>query len=170
MTHVVNTKLIEGLGDLNLLLGIKKGVGELLTLTEGALDDLEAGDIAQEIRHADVVAVWVASDGGVRVLASLNGSEAGMRRDLFVYKLAELSEYTAMNHTHAIGLADAIYMPIGIGLIVGTGTHGGGVEIRMKVERRSLWYDRMGSELGRGEDEEKKEPKEVKKYRKMGNE
>ena len=126
MAHIVNPKVIEGLGDLNLLLGIKKGVGELLTLAQSALNDLEAGDIAQEISDADIVAVWVASDGGVRVLTGLDGREARMRRDIFFWKLVGLLKYTGMNHTHAIGLGDAIYMPIG--LILSTGTHGGGVE------------------------------------------
>lgn len=78
MTHVVDAKLIESLGDLDLLLGVKESVGELLTLTERALDDLEAGDIAEEVGHADVVAVGVAGGGGVRVLASLDGREAGV--------------------------------------------------------------------------------------------
>ena len=78
MTHVVDTKLVEGLGDLNLLLGVKESVGELLTLTERTLDDLEAGDIAEKVGHADVVAIGVARSGGVRVLAGLDGREAGV--------------------------------------------------------------------------------------------
>lgn len=78
MTHVVNTKVIEGLGDLDLLLGIEESVGELLTLTKSALNNLETGDIAQEIGHTDVVAVGVAGRGGVRVLAGLDTSEAGV--------------------------------------------------------------------------------------------
>lgn len=77
MTHVVNAEVVKGPGDLNLLLGIEKGVGELLALTEGALNNLEAGDIAQEIGNADVVAVGVAG-GGVRVLAGLNADETGV--------------------------------------------------------------------------------------------
>lgn len=83
MTHVVDTKVVEGLGDLNLLLGIKKGIGELLALTQGTLDDLEAGDIAQEVGDADVVAVGVASDRGVGVFAGLDGREAGMGGNIF---------------------------------------------------------------------------------------
>lgn len=77
MTHIVNAEVIEGLGNLNLLLGVKEGIGELLALTKGALNDLEAGDIAQEVCHADIVAVGVAS-GGVGVLASLNAGETGV--------------------------------------------------------------------------------------------
>jgi len=76
MTHVVHTELIESLGDLDLLLGIEESVGELLTLTQSRLNDLEAGDIAQEIGDADIVAVRVAGGGRVGVLASLNASES----------------------------------------------------------------------------------------------
>lgn len=78
MTHVVDTEIVEGLGDLNLLLRVEEGVGELLTLTESTLDDLETGDIAQEVGDTSVVAVRVASDRGVRVLAALNGREVSM--------------------------------------------------------------------------------------------
>lgn len=78
MTHVVNTKVIQGPGDLNLLLSVEEGVGKLLTLTESALNDLEAGDIAEVVGHTDVVAVRVARSGGVGVLAGLNAREAGV--------------------------------------------------------------------------------------------
>lgn len=78
MTHVVNTEIIESPGNLDLLLGVKEGVGELLTLTQSALDDLEAGDIAQEVGNTDVVAIRVAGGGGVRVLAGFDASEAGV--------------------------------------------------------------------------------------------
>lgn len=77
ITHVVGTKVIQSLGDLNLLLGIKKGVGELLALTQGALNNLEARDIAEEVGDADVVAVGVAGCW-VGVLASLNANETGV--------------------------------------------------------------------------------------------
>jgi len=43
---VVDAEGIEGLGDLDLGLGVEEGVGELLALTEGGLDDLELGDVA----------------------------------------------------------------------------------------------------------------------------
>lgn len=62
VTHVVNTKVIEGLGNLDLLLGVKEGVGELLTLTEGTLNDLETGDVAQEVGNTGVVAIRVAGN------------------------------------------------------------------------------------------------------------
>jgi hypothetical protein len=76
MTYVVHTEIVQCLGDLNLLLGVEESVGKLLTLTEGTLNDLEAGNIAQEVRNADVVTVRVA--GRVRVLAGLDSSEAGV--------------------------------------------------------------------------------------------
>ena len=79
MTHVVNTKLIESLGDLDLLLGVKKGIGELLTLTQGTLDDLEPRDIAQEVGDSSIVAVGVACGGGMRVLASLDTGKPRVR-------------------------------------------------------------------------------------------
>jgi hypothetical protein len=78
MTHVVHTEVIESFGDLDLLLGIEESVGELLTLTQSRLDDLEAGDVAEEIGDAYIVAVRVAGGRGVGVLAGLNASEAGV--------------------------------------------------------------------------------------------
>jgi hypothetical protein len=78
VTHVVDAELIQSLGDLDLLLGIKESVGELLTFTEGTLNDLEAGDIAEEVGHTDVVAVGIPGYGGVRVLAGRDSSEAGV--------------------------------------------------------------------------------------------
>lgn len=78
MTHVVHTEVIQSLGDFNLLLGIKEGIGELLTLTQGRLNDLETRDIAQEIGDAHVVAIRVAGGGGVGVLAGFNASETVM--------------------------------------------------------------------------------------------
>jgi hypothetical protein len=78
MTHVVNTKVIQSLGYLDLLLGVEEGVGELFTFTKGTLNDLETRDIAQEVGHADVVAVRVARSRRVRVLTCLDGSEAGV--------------------------------------------------------------------------------------------
>lgn len=77
-THVVHTKLIQSLGDLDLLLGVKKGVGELLPLTKGALDDLEPRNIAQEVRHSGIVAVGITTSGRVRVLTGLDTSESGV--------------------------------------------------------------------------------------------
>lgn len=76
MTYIVNTKLIKGLGNLDLLLGIKKGIGELFTLSQCTLNNLKTGDIAQEIGDTGVVAVGIPRGCGVRVLTSLNGGEA----------------------------------------------------------------------------------------------
>lgn len=83
MTHVVNTELIQGLGDLNLLLGVKKSIGELLTLTQGALDDLESRDIAQKVGNSCIVAIRVAGGGGMRVLASLDTGESRVRSGIY---------------------------------------------------------------------------------------
>ena len=42
MTHVVHTKVIECFGNLDLLGGVEEGIGELLSLSQCALNDLEA--------------------------------------------------------------------------------------------------------------------------------
>lgn len=56
-----------------------------------------------------------------------------------------------MNHTHAIGLRNAISMPIGLG--ISTGTHDGGVEIsKYKVEVRDGDGDGDGWRTGRNEE------------------
>lgn len=81
-SHVVNTKVIKSLGDLDLLLGIKKSVGELLTLTQGALNDLKPRNIAQEVGHSGIVAVGVTGCGRVRILTGLDTSESGVRRGI----------------------------------------------------------------------------------------
>jgi hypothetical protein len=72
VTHIVHTKVVQRLGDLNLLLGIEEGIGELFTLTQSTLDNLEAGDIAQEVANW---LVWVVS-GRVGVCFGLYGGEA----------------------------------------------------------------------------------------------
>lgn len=46
MTHIVGTEFIECLGNLDLLLGVKEGIGKLFPLTKGAFDDLETRDVA----------------------------------------------------------------------------------------------------------------------------
>lgn len=79
-THVVDTKLIQSLGNLNLLLGIKKGIGELLTLTQSALDDLKARNVAQEVGHSSVMAVRVTRSSRVRVLTGFDTSKPGVGR------------------------------------------------------------------------------------------
>ena len=119
MTHVVNTEIIQSLGNFDLLLGVEESVGELLTLTQSTLDDLEARDVAQEVGDTNVVAIGVPRDGGVGVLASLDGSEAGVFtfEDSISMTLA-LRLFPKCNHTVGIG---AIGLPIG--LVVCTGAH-----------------------------------------------
>lgn len=78
VTHIVHTKVVQGLGDLNLLLGVEKSVGELLALSQRALDDLEARNIAQEVGDSDIVAVGIPGRR-VRVLAGLDGGKAVVR-------------------------------------------------------------------------------------------
>jgi hypothetical protein len=59
MTHVVNTKVIQSFGDLNLLFGVKKRIGELFTLSQSTLNNLKSRDIAQEISDAGVVSIRI---------------------------------------------------------------------------------------------------------------
>lgn len=49
-TNVINTEIVEGLGDLNLLGGVEEGIGKLLALSQRALDDLERVDVAEKVR------------------------------------------------------------------------------------------------------------------------
>ena len=56
MTHVVNTELVQSLGNLNLLGGIEEGIGKLLSFTKSRLNDLESTNIAQEVSYW---LVWV---------------------------------------------------------------------------------------------------------------
>ena len=56
MTHIVNTKIIQSLGNFNLLGSVEESIGKLFTLSQSALNDLEVRDIAQEVAHW---LVWV---------------------------------------------------------------------------------------------------------------
>lgn len=56
VTHVVCSEVVQSPRYLNLLFGVEKGVGKLLPLSEGALDDLKARNIAKVV--ADRL-VWV---------------------------------------------------------------------------------------------------------------
>jgi hypothetical protein len=56
VAHVVNAEIIQSLGDLDLLLRVEKGIGELFTLSQSTLDDLKIRYVAQEV--ADGL-VWV---------------------------------------------------------------------------------------------------------------
>lgn len=58
MTHIIDTEIVESLGNLNLLGEVEKGVGELFALTESTLDNLEVVDIAQEVTDW---LVWIRS-------------------------------------------------------------------------------------------------------------
>lgn len=73
VTHVVDAEIVQGLGNLNLLLGVEEGVGELLALAQSALDDLEARDVAQEVANG---LVWVRALVGVQL--GLEGGVPGM--------------------------------------------------------------------------------------------
>ena len=45
-SYIVCTKLIQCLGDFDLLLGVEECIGKLFSFSQCALDNLEAGDIA----------------------------------------------------------------------------------------------------------------------------
>ena len=49
MTHIIYTKIVQCFGDFNLFSSVKEGIGKLFSFSQGALYDLETGDIAQEI-------------------------------------------------------------------------------------------------------------------------
>jgi len=72
VTHIVNSKIIQRLGNLNLLLSIEERIGELFTFSQSAFNDLEARHIAQKV--ADGL-VWVCSVG-MGVGLGLDGGEA----------------------------------------------------------------------------------------------
>lgn len=136
MTHVVNTKLIKSFGNFNLLLGIKKGIGELFTLSQCALNNLKTGDIAQEIGHTGVVAVGIPRGCGVRILTSLDGGEAIVvhcfektARSVEL-KQDRISEYGGKDRTLSVGIGSAIAIGVPIG---------GAVCARTHFERRYVW-------------------------------
>lgn len=58
MTHIVNTKIIQGLGNFNLLGSVEESIGKLFTLSQSTLNDLEVRDITQEVAYW---LVWVRS-------------------------------------------------------------------------------------------------------------
>lgn len=102
MTHVVNTEIIQSLGNLNLLLGIEEGIGELFTLSQSALNDLEIRHIAQEV-----------ADGLVRVRSvrmgvglGLHGGEARMVYEMKIQSLimpTTIEALTAVTIGRSIG-------------------------------------------------------------------
>lgn len=48
-SYIVNTEIVKRLSDLNLLLQVEEGIGELLALTQRRLNDLEGSNIAQKV-------------------------------------------------------------------------------------------------------------------------
>lgn len=72
--NAVDTKSIQGLGNSDLGLGIKVGIGELFTLSQGRLDDLEFGDVRQEVADG-LVGISVFRCLG-RVYGSFDAGEA----------------------------------------------------------------------------------------------
>jgi len=69
---VIDAKVVKGLGNLDLGLGVEVGVGELLTLTKSRLDNLEAGDIGKEV--ADGLVGVGAEVGGVHAVGGAIGA------------------------------------------------------------------------------------------------
>lgn len=77
---VVNTKVIKGLGNLDLGLGVEEGRSKLLSLSQSGLDELELGDVGQEIRGVGSVGIGLLSgvtdldsDGGGLLRSSVSG-------------------------------------------------------------------------------------------------
>lgn len=75
--NAVYSESVERLGNLDFGLGVKIGVGKLLALSQGRLDNLEVGDIGQEVTN------WLVRVGGlghtaVRVLRSFDAGVAGV--------------------------------------------------------------------------------------------
>jgi len=75
---VVDTEFVEGLGNLDLSCGVEEGVGELLALAEGGLDDLELGDIAQEVADGGVGVAGVGTRGLVGLECAVGGGECAI--------------------------------------------------------------------------------------------
>jgi hypothetical protein len=65
----IDTKIVKRLGDLDLGLSVEEGIGKLLALSECRLDNLEVGDIAQEVRISvlewlDVADITIVNSSG----------------------------------------------------------------------------------------------------------
>ena len=71
MTHIINTKIVQCLSNLNFFSGVKESIGKLLSLTQCALNDLEIRDIAQKVAHSRVGVAPV----NVGILSGSNSSE-----------------------------------------------------------------------------------------------
>lgn len=72
--YIVDAKIIQRLGNLNLLWEVKEGIGELLSFSQRTLDDLKSRDIAQKVA---CILVWVRTVG-MWVVSALNGGESGV--------------------------------------------------------------------------------------------
>jgi len=72
VTHIVNSKIIQRLGNLDFLLSVEEGIGKLFTFAQCAFNDLEVRHVAQKV--ADGL-VWVCSVG-MGVGLGLDGGEA----------------------------------------------------------------------------------------------
>ena len=57
--HIVHSKFVQRLRNLNLLRGIEEGICELLALAQGTLDDLKPRYIAKEVGHGLVVPIGI---------------------------------------------------------------------------------------------------------------
>lgn len=134
MTHIVNTKVVQSLGNLNLLLSVKESIGKLLALTQRRLDNLEARNIAQEIGDAGVMAVRVAGGGGVR-----SGGDFGeafvLCRSQYCLSHGGITEsHTAVGTVgdtvgDTIGAIGMAIDTVGLGLVGLASTHDGGVGV-----------------------------------------
>lgn len=72
MSHIIHPEVIQGFGNFDFLGRVEERIGELFSLPQCALDDLESRNIAQEVSDG---LVWV-SARDMWVLARRDGSEA----------------------------------------------------------------------------------------------
>jgi hypothetical protein len=70
-SYVINTKVVQRLSDLNLLGSVEESIGELLALSQGALNDLEGVDIAEEVGDGLVGVPGVDGSGVKRLVFGL---------------------------------------------------------------------------------------------------
>lgn len=74
VTDIIRSEVIQSLCNLNLLVGVKECIGKLLPFSQGALDDLKTGDVAEEVTNR---LVWI-SRVRMWVLASVNSGIAAV--------------------------------------------------------------------------------------------
>jgi hypothetical protein len=114
VTHIVCTKVIQCLGNLNLLLGVEEGICELFALTQGTLNDLESGDIAQEVANW---LVWIVS-GRVGVCFGFDGGEAGVGWRLQSVKVNLKQEDITIEVLTSIGTISTIGGSVGMAIAI----------------------------------------------------